>query len=720
MKQRNEVKNRVVINPILLIASFLFFCVIILQMMQLSLSTKIDGINLGEFASNRNTKKETLYATRGSIYTSNGDVLAQNIDTYTVIAYLSSKRTTNIEKPKHVVDKDKTATLLSPILNMTKESILTLLNKENLYQVELRPGGQNITELTKEEIEKLQLPGIDFIQTFKRYYPNNDFLSYTLGYVQTKDDYKLVGEMGLEKYYNKYLSGKDGYLEYQKDINGYKIPNTPEIKEEQVDGADIYLTIDDNIQMFTERVVKNASEEYKPEWMLLAVVEAKTGKILGTSSYPSFNPNVRNITSYLNPLVSYAYEPGSTIKTYSYMAAMEKGTYKGSDTFKSGNITIADATISDWNNKGWGTINYDQGFALSSNVGAASMINNFINKNDLKSYLQKLGFGKSTEFTLPNEVSGKLDIKYEVEVANATFGQGFTVTPIQHIQALTPIANNGMMLKPYIVEKIVDPTTNNIIYQGAKEEKGIVATSDTITKIKELMYNTINGETSMSTGYVYKVDGYDVIGKTGTAQYVDPKTGKYQTGSEEYLRSFAGMFPKDDPQIIIYGVAKHPQYGGVRILSTSIKQLINDTGKYLNISSSKDNTNLNNKIIMPNLYNKNISELKNINHNNIYIIGDGNIIINQYPDNNINIYNNEKIFILTNSNNIIIPNMINWSLREVKTYCNLINIKCNMEGYGFVESQSISPNTNIKDIKNIDFIFKRTTNKVSIEEKIIE
>ncbi|MDD2469499.1 MAG: penicillin-binding protein [Bacilli bacterium] len=714
MKTGKDMINRIRINKLIFIIPFLFFLTVIIQMTQLSLSTKVDGINLKEFANNRNTKKEILYANRGTIYTSNGDILAQNIDSYTVIAYLSPKRSEGSKKPKHVVDKEATAKSLSPVLNMSEELLLKLLNRKNLYQVELRPGGYGITELKKEEIEKLQLAGIDFIKTFKRYYPNNDFLSYTLGYVQIADDLKITGEMGIEKFYNKELSGEDGYLEYQKDLNGYRIPNIPEIRREQKDGMDIYLTIDDNIQMFTERVVKEAATKYKPDWMLITIADAKTGKILGTASSPSFNPNIKNIESYLNPLVSYAYEPGSTMKTYAYMAAMEKGTYDGKATFKSGKLTVGDDVISDWNKgKGWGTITFDRGYTLSSNVGVANMIDKFITRNDLKVYYDKLGFGKTTNFTLPSEAAGTINFKYKIEVANAAFGQGITTTPIQHIQALTSISNNGVMLKPYIVDKIINPNTNEIVFQGTKEELGRVASTTTVNKIKNLMYDVVNGDSSIATGTAYKIDGYDIIGKTGTAQYVNPITKKYYTSSIEVIKSFAGMFPKDDPQIVIYAITKRPVYNSDVSLTIPVKKLINDIAKYLNIKQHTTKHTVGEiNYEVPNFINKDISVIDS-NYKTV-ILGDGNKIIDQYPKKGTTISSADKIFIVTNSKNIKLPRLIKWSGRDVNIYCNLVNIKCNVEGYGFVYKQNVATGTSIDSIEELNVILKRTNSKVEV------
>ncbi len=333
MKRRLNV-NKVRVSKLLIAFILLFFVIVIARLLYLGISPKIDGIDLKTFVANRNTRKKTTYAKRGTIYDSSSNVLARTINSYTVIAYLSESRSKGFKTPQHVVDKEKTAKELSPILGMSEEAILYLLNR-NAYQVELGPGGRGITELKKEEIEKLKLPGISFISSYKRYYQNDDFASYILGYVKTTDDGEMIGEMGIEQYYNDMLKGKDGFIVYQQDVNGYKIPNTKEELKESKDGVDIYLTIDSNIQFFVEKYSKEAYEQYPCDWLFAVVADAKTGAILGSTSYPSFNPNIKNITNYLNPLVSFAIEPGSTMKIFTYMATMEKKMYDGNKTFKS-------------------------------------------------------------------------------------------------------------------------------------------------------------------------------------------------------------------------------------------------------------------------------------------------------------------------------------------------------------------------------------------------
>ena len=686
MKRRLNV-NKVRVSKLLIAFILLFFVVVIARLLYLGISPKIDGIDLKTFVANRNTRKKTTYAKRGTIYDSSSNVLARTINSYTVIAYLSESRSKGFKTPQHVVDKEKTAKELSPILGMSEEAILYLLNR-NAYQVELGPGGRGITELKKEEIEKLKLPGISFISSYKRYYQNDDFASYILGYVKTTDEGEMIGEMGIEQYYNDMLKGKDGFIVYQQDVNGYKIPNTKEEVKESKDGVDIYLTIDSNIQFFVEKYSKEAYEQYPCDWLFAVVADAKTGAILGSTSYPSFNPNIKNITNYLNPLVSFAIEPGSTMKIFTYMATMEKKMYDGNKTFKSGSIKIGENTIYDWKTDGFGEITYDEGFMLSSNVGISYLTKDYFTGSELKEYFKKWGFGQKTGIELPYELTGTLNEKNNkaIEIANAGFGQGITVTPIQMVQALTMIANNGVMLKPYIVSKIVDEE-DALVYEGKRTELGKVASSETVNNIKELMYKVIYNDLYYSTGASYRMDGYDLIGKTGTAQYTNPYTGRYYYDNVNYIRSFAGMFPKDDPEIIIYVATKktYTQKG----VSNIVKGLVKDIANYRSIFKNEetnattfkigDYSNQNLMMVLDNLKDK---------FKDIVVIGDGDKIVDTYPKNKV-VSKDEKIFILTNSKNIEIPDFIGYSKREVEIYKKLTGIDITLEGNGYVYEQNI-------------------------------
>ncbi len=702
-------------SPRYLLGFFFFlFGILYLQLVYLSLSPNIYGINMDDFSKERNTVTETLEAKRGTIYDSDGNVLALNVYSYTVIAYLSESRTTNPDKPNHVVDIKLTAEKLAPILNMEVSYLEDLLSGDG-YQVELGPGGREISELVKEEIELLELPGIDFVEAEKRYYPNGDFASYTVGYAKKYDlevkdqgivtsQTEILGELGIELMYDDLLKGKDGYLQQQQDRYGYKIPDTNEVEEPAIDGSNVYLTIDVNIQRFIESAVKESAAIYKPESMIITAMDAKTGKILGTTSYPSFDPNIKNITNYENPLTSYLYEPGSTMKIYTYMCTMEKGNYKGEDTFMSGSYVIGDDKVNDWHRPGWGYINYDLGFEYSSNTGIASLLEKFLTASELEECFKEYGFGDLTGIELPRELEGDISFKYPIEVATAGFGQGITTTHIQNLQALTLISNDGKMLTPQIIDKVEDPNTGELTYEFEKKESEQIISQSTVDDISKLMYNTINNNNPGTTGIRYHIDGYDVIGKTGTAQIFDVKNNKYLDGVNNNVFSFAGMFPYEDPEIIIYASMTKPSYSESRGLYTPVTDIIESISKYLNIYEDKFDLNSIETHDISSYINKNVEEVKkDVESKNLKytILGDGDKVISQYPSKDSLVISNDRVILLTNSTNITMPDIKGYSRSDALNLFELLNMNYTMNGYGFVSNQSIAPGTKIDSNSNI-------------------
>ena len=690
MKTGNKIWNA----PMKVFIIFLVFIfVLFIQYLYLSLSPNIYGINIQDFASLRNTYSGTLYAKRGTIYDNSNNVLATDVASYTVIAYLDENRTGNSKTLYHVADKQMTAEALSPIINMSVESILNLLNQD-VYQVELGPGGRGITELTKNKIQQLNLPGIDFIESHKRYYPNGDFASYIIGYTKKKDvtveidnitktENMIVGELGIEVKYDEILRGVNGYTRYQQDRYGVKIPDTKEETVDSIDGADIYLSIDSNIQRILENAIDESSE-YNPEWMTISIMDAKTGDILGSASSPSYDPNILNITNYENPLTSFVYEPGSVMKIFTYMCAIEKGTYKGDETYESGVIMFDDTPVYDWNNKGWGTITFDYGFEMSSNVGVSYMMERFLTKDDLKKCFDSYGFGAKTGIELPRELTGNITFNYPIEVASASFGQSISTTPIQHLQALSIIANDGYMLKPHVITKI---DSNGKITYEREIEKIQVVSKETTDKIKELMYNTVHNVEGNATGIGYKVDGLDVIGKTGTAQLFDNESGIYLN---EYVYSFSGIFPKDDPEIIIFVSIKKPT------TSTSIKKItknvLESIGNYKGLLGNNSSNDSPSKYTLSSFINKKVDDVKTELEKDglkVVVIGDGDKVISQYPYSNSVILNNEEVILITNGN-ITMPSLIGYSRIKAISILNLLNVDYEIEGYGFVTEQSIA------------------------------
>lgn len=717
-------KNNKIWNTPKLIFLFFSFCIFLLYLKfaYLSLSPTIYGKNMSSFAKNRNTVKQIVKAKRGTIYDNTGNILALNVSSYTIVASLEKSKV--YAGDNYVKDPTKTAELLAPILNMDIDNLKNILSQDK-YQVELGINGKGITELKKDEILALGLTGISFTESQKRYYPNGDFASYVIGYAKTNEvetydenDNKvivneIVGELGVESKYNDILSGVDGYLEYQQNRYGYKISGTKEISTAAKDGNDIYLTIDSSIQRFIETAVKQVESTYSPEWVMITAMDAETGDILGTSTTPSFDPNIRDITNYENPLVSLAFEPGSTMKIYTYMCAMENNVYEGNNTYMSGSYTVGGYTVNDWNIDGWGSISFDKGFEYSSNVGVANIMGKYLTKKQLKACLKEYGFGEQTGIELSREQKGAINFNYDIEVIAAGYGQGITTTAVQQLQALTLIANDGKMVIPHIVSKIIDTNTDKTVYERKVTISEQIVKSSTITKMKDLMYNVIHGTDAGSTGYPYRIDGFDIIGKTGTSQIYDNASGTYLLGDNLYIYSFAGMYPKDDPKIIIYAAMKKPIWGKSSALYNATKDVIESISKYKNMFTEITENKIETYTV-ESYTSKDLETVKNMlieNELNVTVIGDGSKITKQSVIKGTKLAPGDKIILVTNSMNYKMPNIYGWSRNDAVTLFNILGIKYSIEGYGYVISQSINSGTTISSDTSIS---------IKLENKFIE
>ena len=699
MKRRRKVTKWKM--PNLIFAVFLLVLLGIYgQYVYLSLSKSIYGINMTEFAANRNTVKKELLAERGKIFDVNGETLALNVTSYTLIAYLDTSRIDSNKKPMYVTDKDNTAKKLSEVLEADYEYIRERLNS-NLYQVQFGNYGRNITELKKKEIEALKLQGISFIKTINRYYPSGNFASYIIGYAKADEKGNIDGKLGIESVFNEELNGKNGYEQYEQDKFGYKIPDTPEKHVSAIDGSDVYLTIDSSIQRFVESAIYKVDSEYNPEWTLIEVMDAKTGEILGSSSSTSFDPNnIPKDMSYENPLVSYSFEPGSTMKIFTYMCAMEKGIYNGDEKYKSGSFKVDDENnINDWNKNGWGDISYDIGFEYSSNTAIANIISKNLSKEELKSCFTKYGFGSKTGIELSSESAGALNFKYYIEILAAGFGQGILTTPIQHLQALSIIANNGYMVKPHIVSKVKNKKDGKEIQTKIEKSKRIVS-ENSINRIKDLMEKVVKDD--WATGHKYYIEGFDIIGKTGTAQIYE--NGRYLTGTTDYISSISMMYPKNDPKIIIYAATKKPTHNQNYALADSVKELTKNIAKYYDMFNDSEKQKNDNSKKMGSYISKDLEIAKKDLQNtkaDIIVIGNGNKVIDQYPSKNTILVDKNKVYLITNDDNILMPSVIGWSRNDIIRLCKMLNIDYKINGSGYVVTQSIPPNGKVSGILEV-------------------
>ena len=710
MKDKKIHTNKLKIgNGVYIVVFFLFLILAVSLGYRCLVDYKANGtVTISEFIKNRNIVEEVILPERGSIYDIKGNVLAEDVASYTLIAYLDASRSED-GVIRHVVDKEKTAKELSSLINTSYERVLEILNKK-AYQVEFGTGGKNLSQMEMEKIKALNLPGIDFIKSTKRYYPYGDFASYLLGYTKNQEhedgNTYMVGELGIEGYYNTELTGKSGYLTYEKDGRGNIIANSNEYRKEAINGDNIYLTIDSSIELFRQNEVAKIQKSSKSEWVLMAVMDAKTGAILGYSSTPSFDPNIRNLTNYMDPFVSYSYEPGSTMKIFSYMCAINSGHYDGKATYMSGSKTYVSErdkndtiTINDWNNKGWGRVSYDYGFAQSSNIAVASLLETTITKKELKACYTDYGFGKKVGLPLNNELNGDITFTYDVEAATAGYGQGIKVTPVQMLQGLSIVSNDGIMLKPYIVSKIVD-SEGKVILENGRVELGRVATKETTDKIKSLMRSVICSDGRNCTGYAYQIPGYDLIGKTGTAQIYEK--GKYLTGASNYIYSFAGIYPGDDPEIIIYTAIKKPQDGNNYIADPTKDAIIN-ISKYYGVEEKKK---VNETITLENYDNKLTANIKKelvSSGLEVITLGTGNKIINQYPQKGITLAKGDIIVLLTNDYDKTMIDFTGMSYKDVKNILDLMNVEYSLSGYGYVKNQNILAGEKINDKVIIEF-----------------
>ncbi|MCL1695579.1 MULTISPECIES: penicillin-binding protein [unclassified Lysinibacillus] len=680
------------------------FFLLFSRMFMLQATGEVEGQELAARAAAKYSKESVIAANRGKIYDTNGQVIAEDTLSYRLIAIVSEKATTDDKNPRHVVDPKKTAKILHEYIPaMDEEKIykqLTRVNNkgEKPYQVEFGSAGRGISHEIMSKIKAEKLPGILFVNDLKRYYPNGIFASHLIGFAikeENKDrTFTTKGKMGLELTYNKELTGKDGKVEYETDAFHYLLPNSEKMVTPAKNGDDIYLTLDKTIQSFLEEAMTSVEKEYNPEAMTAIVADPKTGKILAMSQRPTFNPDTRegNNMKWLNEAIEETIEPGSTMKTFTLASAIDTGAWDPNKKYMSGQYRVLDRTIKDYNKVGWGTITYLQGIQRSSNTAMAHLLK-LIGEDVFFDYLDRFGFGKKTGIDLPNEASGKLLSKYPIERVTTAFGQGSTVTPIQLIQAMTAIANDGKMMQPYVIDRIVDPSTGKTIKKHEPIVKGKPVSADTAKQVKEILASTLTAE--LGTAVDFALDEYVVAGKTGTAQ-IPLGNGDYF--ANEYLYSFLGMAPVDNPQLIMYVSVKRPKTKtGAVPVSKVFKPVMLNSLKYLNVNPEdvkhvddttiQDYTGKSAEAIQVELSNDGLKPI---------IVGSGGKIIDQYPKGPQKLVKGNLVFLKTEGD-VTLPDFTNWSLRNVLAFKTMANLEIEVVGEGFVANQSVSAGTVITD-----------------------
>ncbi|MBO1088087.1 penicillin-binding transpeptidase domain-containing protein [Enterococcus hirae] len=710
-KNLNPTNNRKKVGIILFATSIGLFFLFAVRFSYIVIGGHVAGTSLAEKTEQLYKGSEVVKAKRGTIYDRNGVALAEDATSYSIKAILS-KTYTSGDKKLYAEEKnfDKIAEILNKNLSIEKNDALQILKdgaKNNLYQVEFGSYGKNISQETKQNIEddmkKAGVVGLYFEDHPARMYPNGEFASHFIGYaVPDKNENGLVGKLGLEAAYNDILSGKNGKIVYQKDNYQNPLPGTVAEEVKAVDGQDIYTTLDSRLQSYLETLMDQVNEEYQPEELTAMLMKAKTGEILAMGQRPTFNPEtMEGLTGkdavWRNFLVQDSYEPGSTMKVFTTAAAIQEGKFNENETYQSGKIKVADATINDHDFGAKGVLTMRQALSWSSNVGMVMLEQRM--GGTWYNYLQKLGFGQSTHSGLDDEVNGALPTENIVDRAMSSYGQAIGVTNFQMMKAFTSVANNGTMIQPRYISKVVDPATNEE-RTPQTEVLGQPFSKETTEKVREYMRDVVESENYGSAYGVYSVPGYNVSAKTGTAQIASDKGG-YQTGDTAYLYSIVEMVPSEDPEYVLYITMKHPKTYDRMALAKIANPLMKRAMDFQESEEENSPEAKTEKITVADYRNLSAdvaaadaqkSGLQPI------VVGDGKKVKKQSTANGDQLISGEKLILYTGGEKLM-PDVTDWSKADIMKLGKILGVEVTFHGDGYCKEQSLAPYEKITDKK---------------------
>lgn len=710
-KNLNPMNNRKKVGIILFATSIGLFFLFAVRFSYIVIGGHVAGTSLAEKTKQLYQGSEVVKAKRGTIYDRNGVALAEDASSYSIKAILS-KTYTSGDKKLYVEEKnfDKIAEILHKNLSIDKKDALNILEdgaKKELYQVEFGSYGKNISQETKQNIEadmkKEGVAGLYFVDHQARMYPNGVFSSHFIGYaVPDKDENGLVGKLGLESAYNDILSGKDGKIIYQKDNFQNPLPGTVAEEEKAVDGQDIYTTLDSRLQSYLETLMDQVNEEYQPEELTAVLMKAKTGEILAMGQRPTFNPEtMEGLTGkdaiWRNFLVQDSYEPGSTMKVFTTAAAIEEGEFNENETFQSGKIQVEDATINDHDFGEKGVLTMRQALSWSSNVGMVILEQRLGGR--WYNYLQKLGFGQSTHSGLDDEVNGALPTLNIVDRAMSAYGQAVGVTNFQMMKAFTSIANNGTMIQPRYISKVVDPQTGEE-RTTQTEVLGQPFSKETTEKVREYMRDVVESENYGIAYGVYSVPGYNVSAKTGTAQ-IASDTGGYQTGDTAYLYSIVEMVPSEDPDYVLYLTMKHPKTYDRMALAKIANPLMKRAMDFKETEEDSDTETKTEKV--------SVADYRNLEADvaaadaqksglQPVVIGNGKKVQKQSTANGDQLLSGEKLILYTGGDKLM-PDVTGWSKADIMKLGKILGIEVSFDGDGYCVKQELAPYEKITEDK---------------------
>lgn len=690
-------RNRKTFGMWFFLVAAIIFILFTVRFSYIAIFKDVQNHNLKSQAAKLYTSSQVIQAKRGTVYDADGNPIATDTSKYTVYAIIDSSYRSASGKALYVTNKKKTAKVLAKYLDLSEAQILKILSpsSKGIFQVQFGTAGSNLSVATMEKIKKANLPGINFTQIPAREYSEGNFASQLLGMTTLKTNTKtgttqLVGDMGLEGYFNKQLTGTNGYRTVKQDVYGYQLADSSTKGRKVENGDNITTTLNNKVQHQMETLVSRVEKETQAEGITAIVIEAKTGKIVAATQ----RPNMKSETpSWTNALTQQTFEPGSTMKVLALAAAINSGNFDPNATYTSGTWSLGGGKITDWVTSGWGTITYKEGFYRSSNVGFAHVEQNMGAKTWMK-YIRRFGLLKKVNvYGMGNETAGYTTFKGKLEQANTAYGQGITVNVMELMQAYTAIANNGKMVKPYWIEKVTDPNTGKTVKKLSNTVVGHPISASTAKQVRKYMEGVIYNK--VGTGQSYKVSGYRIAGKTGTAQIAG--TNGYETGTNDYIYSFAGFAPAKNPKYIIYLSMKKPK-NLTKAAETYLSSISTPIIKYLLDQEKLESEGQQGVVKVGNYVGKNAQTVQTSlakKKLQVTVIGGNKKITAQSLTAGKEAIINSRL-ILKTSGEMTMPDVSGWSQADVAQLAQMMGLKLSLTGSGYASNQSISVGTPVK------------------------
>lgn len=706
----------------LIVVAIAIGSVIGLLLVKMLYLTVIKGPELAEEAETQWKSEMNLTAMRGNIVDRNGSILVTSTNVYRIEVDMDTLKT-YIEDEKTTVEK--VSSDLAEALGASYDDIYGKLSDEENKFIILSKG------LEKDVIDKvksLEIRGLVYYDEIERYYPNGNYLSQVLGIINSEG----VGLTGLELQYDDYLSGLSGIRIGGVDAYSNDLPFVSGKQTNAINGKDIVTTIDENLQYYAELVANEGLETYKAKRVSITIMNPNNGEILAMASTPGYDPNdpyegyenfegdtendkIQNM--WRNSIVSDTYEPGSTFKIITMAAAMEEGLIHDDDVFVcNGSKTFGDVNVHCWNLSGHGEQTAAEILKNSCNVGFMEL-GARLGAEKLNEYIKKLGFGSITGIDLPGEAEGivkSTNSISDIDLATIAFGQTNTLNALQLLTAVNAVANGGNLIQPHIVKEITHKDSNgNTIVDKTIEGKTTenVLSEKTCATLREYLERTATQDAGAGTF----VQGYDIGGKTGTAQKVDIETGSYS--ADKYIASMVAMTPVDDPQLTVYISVDEPSTGvyyGGQVASPLMKKLFSHIFAYIESPTGKASYSISKDVVIPEVRGKSIEKAKSILEENglgCEINGDGNTIvsINPYPGTTVKA--GSKITLTASSkssidNKIIMPDLAGTTVEFAINLLDNLGLQYEYEGSGKVVEQSIPSRELISSGTKVKLVFK--------------